>query len=227
MEVRPTAPNAALGVARKDLLAEARAPDGLSLAVLVGALVLLLFRVAAEGTPLPVGTALWVALLFSATAGLSRTFHAEAERGTLDLPLASPASPAALFAGKMLSGLVVTLACGLVMVAMAAAFFGGGVLREPLPVVAFVVLGGVGLAAQASFLSALSARSPTRAALFPVLMIPLCTPLLAWAARGTVAASLGAGFGDPALAFDLLAVALYDAAFVPLNAILVPLALRA
>lgn len=219
--------SAALLLARKDLRAEARAPDALSLSVLVGALVLLLFRVAAEGTPLPVGTALWVALLFSATAGLSRTFHAEAERGTLDLLLASPASPGALFAGKMLSGLAITLACGLVMVVLAAAFFGGTVLREPLPVLAFVVLGCVGLAAQASFLSALSARSPTRAALFPVLMIPLCTPLLAWAARGTVAASLGASFSDPLLAFNLLAVAAYDAAFLPLNALLIPLAMRA
>lgn len=225
MEVAALAPKATFEVARKDLRAELRSGDTLALELLVVALILLLFRAAAEGTPVPVGTALWVTLIFATSAGLARTFHAEADHGTLDLLIASPASPAALYLGKTLTAFILALVAGLAALLLAAAFFGAEFLREPLPLLALLSIGALGLAAQASLLSALSARSSTRAALFPLLMIPLATPLILWAARATVALSLGAPLADPAVWLNLSLAAAYDALFLPLNAALARFAL--
>lgn len=205
---------------------EARTRDMLALMVMLVALILLLFRVASEGTPVPAGTAVWVTMVFIATAGLARTFHGEADHGTLDLLLASPAGAASLYIGKTIAATVVILLGGGATILFAAAFFGVGFLREPGVVLAFFLLAAPGLAAQASFFSALSARSRTRAALFPVLMIPLVLPLMYWAARGTVAASLGAGFSDAAVWLNLAYIAAYDAIFVPLNSVLASYALE-
>lgn len=218
-------PSAALAVARKDLRAELRSGDMLALELLVVALILLLFRAAAEGTPVPVGTALWVTLIFATSAGLARTFHAEADHGTLDLLMASPAPPSALYLGKTLAGFALSLTAGFAAVLLAAAFFGTDFARQPLPLLALLVLGALGLAGQASLLSALSARSSTRATLFPLLMIPLALPLVLWAARGTVALSVGVPAGDPAVWLNLALVAAYDAFFLPLNVALARFAL--
>lgn len=224
--VSPLPGSTALEVARKDLAVEARTRDMLALMVMLAALILLLFRVASEGTPVPAGTAIWVAMVFIATAGLARTFHGEVEHGTLDLLLASPAGASALYFGKTIAATVVVLAGGGVTLVFAVAFFGTSFLRDPLVVLAFVALAAPGLAAQASLFSALSARSRARAALFPVLMLPLALPLMYWAARGTVAVTTGAALSDPEVWLNLAFVATYDAIFVPLNSLLSSYALE-
>ena len=199
--------------------------EQLALMGLLAFLIMLLFRVAAEGTVIPVGTALWVTLIFVVTGGLGRSFHAEADHRTLDLLLASPASPASLYLSKVFSSLVVAGAGAAASVVVAALFFGPGFARDPLALALFLILGCVGLAALAAFFSALSARAPARTALFPVLVIPLAVPLMLWAARGTVEASLGVPMSDPLVAVNLAYLAAYDTLFVALFAFLAPRAL--
>jgi len=219
--------SAVLQVARKDLLLESRAAEQLTLFAMLVALVLVVFRVAAEGRPVPVATALWVSLLLSASVALSRSFHAEADHGTLDLLLASPAAPAALFLGKAFAGAAFTFGAALFALVLCAAFFGADFVRDPVALVAFLGLGALGLSVQGAFFSALSARTRTRASLFPVLMIPFALPLFLWATRGTVASSLGAPLLGPAVLADLGLVAAYDALFLVLYTFLAPRALSA
>jgi heme exporter protein B len=221
----PLPRSAALVVARKDLALEGRTRDELALMGLVAVLIMLLFRVAAEGHPGLVSTAVWVTLVFSATAALARSFHAEADHGTLDLLLASPASASALYLGKALASFVVALAGAAIALVVALLFFGTAFVQSPAPLAAFLVLGALGLAAQTAFFSALSARSRARAALFPVLVIPLLIPLMLWAARGTAAAAEGAPADAPLVWLDLAYLAVYDALFLSLYFFLAPRAL--
>ena len=223
--VRPTANSAALLVARKDLTLEARAFEQVALMGLLTFLVMLMFRVAAEGMPVPVGTALWVTLIFATTAGLARSFHGEADHGTIDLLVASPAAPSSLYLGKVLSSFALAASGALIAVVVATLFFGGSLLRDPLALGLFLVLGCAGLSGLNAFFSALSCRARARAALLPVLVIPLAIPLMMWAARGTVAATAGMPWSDPAIWLNLSYLAAYDALFLSLFAFLSPRAL--
>jgi heme exporter protein B len=192
---------------------------------LVAVLIMLLFRVAAEGHPGLVGTAIWVTLIFAATAALARSFHAEADHGTLDLLLASPASASSLYLGKALASFVVALGGAAIALVVAVLFFGTSFAQDPALLAALLVLGALGLAVQTAFFSALSARSRSRAALFPVLVIPLLIPLVLWAARATAAATEGAPAERPLVWVNLLYLAVYDALFLSLYFFLAPRAL--
>ncbi len=221
------ASSAALLVARKDLALEARVLEQVALMGLLTFLIMLLFRVAAEGTPVPVGTALWVTLIFATTAGLARSFHGETDHGTIDLLVASPAAPSSLYLGKVLSSFALAASGALLAVVVAGLFFGGSILRDPVALALFLVLGCAGLSALNAFFSALSCRARARAALLPVLVIPLAVPLMMWAARGTVAATVGVAWADPAIWLNLSYMAAYDALFLSLFVFLSPRALSA
>src|SRR5204863_2729925 len=73
-------------LARKDLLLELRARDTLPAMLLfvVSTLVVFHFVLPAESSDLAATGLLWVALLFTALLGLSRSFAAEREQGVID-----------------------------------------------------------------------------------------------------------------------------------------------
>lgn len=191
-------------------------------------LILIVMRLAFDASRLaaPPSAILWVTLVFMTAAGLARTFHNESEQGTLDLLVASPASPTALFLGKFLSGFAIALIGGLLALILVAVFFGGAVFASPLALAAFVIVGTAGLAAQSAFLSALTARSRARAALFPVLYLPLAAPLMFWAVRGTEASAVQTAAASAEVLLDLGLLAAYAGLSVALYAVIFPWALE-
>jgi heme exporter protein B len=220
--------NPSFEVARKDLLVEGRGREALGLMAVLAALVVIVMRLAFDASRLsaPPSAVLWVTLVFITAAGLARTFHSESEHGTLDLLLASPASPAALYGAKFLSGLAVALAGGLLALVLTGLFFGGAPLSAWGPLSAFLVLGAAGLAAQSAFVSALSARSRARTALFPVLYLPLAAPLMYWVVRGTEAAGVATTSAGAEVVLDLGLVAAYDVLTLAVYFLLAPWALE-
>ncbi len=129
---------------------------------------------------------LWVAMLFAASVGLGRTFVGEVETGT-DLLLRLVATPGAVYTGKLLFTLGLTLGLGAVTVGAFLVVLGAPVAHAGL-LAATVVLGGTGLAGTTTLLAALVARARGGAALLPLLMFPLLVPLLLSAVRLTRAA---------------------------------------
>lgn len=211
-----------LGLARKDLVLEARTFDVLALMTILSVTLLVAFRVAFDAGSAPVSpaAALWVATAFLAALGLSRPFHAEAEAGTLDLLLASPATPIDMYLAKAISAAAVAAFGALLTLALVLFLFGPDLVREPLAVALLLALGVIGLAAQASLLSAASAAARTRGALFAVLFLPLVLPVLLWGVQGTQAAVDGAGLADGTVQTAAALLAAYDVLFVAVNSIL-------
>ncbi len=211
-----------LGLARKDLVLEARTFDVLALMTILSVTILVAFRVAfdAGSAPVSAAAALWVATAFLAALGLARPFHAEAEAGTLDLLLASPATAIDLYLAKVIAAAAVAAFGALLTLVLVLVLFGGDLVREPVAVAVLLALGVFGLAAQASLLSAASAGARTRGALFAVLFLPLVLPVLLWGVQGTQAAVGGAGFGDPAVLAAAALLATYDVLFLAVNSIL-------
>jgi heme exporter protein B len=189
-------------LARKDLLLELRARDTLPAMLLfvVSTLVVFHFVLPANSSDLAATGLLWVALLFTALLGLSRSFAAERDQGLIDGLVLAPSDRSAIWLGKALSILaflalaeVIALpAYGLFYRPVDAALIGG------------VALADVGIAAVGTLLAAMATASRARELLLPLLFLPLAIPIVV----GGVGASVA---GEPARYLALLG--LYDALF--------------
>jgi heme exporter protein B len=146
---------------------------------------------------------LWVVIFFAAMSGLSRSFVSEEERGTaMTLQLAARGS--AVFFGKLLFNLVLSLALNTVTVLLYAAFVNGFVIRTVSIFVVTIALGSVGLAGAATIIAAIIARANTKGTLYPVLSFPILLPLLLAVINATRLAAEGAFFAEAGGEFQLL-----------------------
>jgi heme exporter protein B len=189
-------------LARKDLLLELRARDTLPAMLLfvISTLVVFHFVLPGDSSDLAATGLLWVALVFTALLGLSRTFAAEREHGVIDGLVLAPSDRSAIWLGKTLS-VVAFLVLAEVLALPAFALFFGDV---DWPMIAGVALANLGIAAVGTFLAAVAAASRARELLLPLLFLPLAIPIVI----GGVGASVA---GDPGRYVGFLA--LYDAVF--------------
>lgn len=189
-------------LARKDLLLELRARDTLPAMLLfvVSTLVVFHFVLPAESSDLAATGLLWVALLFTALLGLSRSFAAEREQGVIDGLVLAPSDRSAIWLGKSLSILAFLGLAEVIALPAYALFF------RPVDaaLIGGVILADVGIAAVGTLLAAMATASRARELLLPLLFLPLAIPIVI----GGVGASVS---GEPARYLGLLG--LYDALF--------------
>lgn len=202
--------SAAWAVFLNDARLEIRTRTALGALAMFVAASLVLVYLALGRTPVSTAVAsalLWVVIVFAGAVGLGRAFVAEEERGTtLLLRLAAPAS--AVYVGKLMFNVVLTLALALVA--------GVGMriliptpLGAPAVFWSGLVLGALGLASTTTLLSALLARAQAAGPLLPVLAFPLLVPLLAPAVGLTITASGAAAGAWAAAQPDLVALGAY------------------
>ena len=153
---------------------------------------------------------LWMAALFAAVIASRRAFQLESEDGALEGLLLAPIDKAAVFLGK--SGAIAVELLGLIacVLVLVIALFDVRV-GAPLPLVAAFALGAIGLAAVGGLFGVVADAARTREAIFPLLVLPLVTPVVIAGVRATDLATSGHG-GEAAswlgllLAFDVLFV---------------------
>jgi heme exporter protein B len=189
-------------LARKDLLLELRARDTLPAMLLfvVSTLVVFHFVLPAESSDLAATGLLWVALLFTALLGLSRSFAAEREQGLIDGLVLAPSDRSAIWLGKALSILAFLALAELIALPAYGLFF------KPVDaaLVGGVALADLGIAAVGTLLAAMATASRARELLLPLLFLPLAIPIVI----GGVGASVT---DEPGRYLGLLG--LYDALF--------------
>lgn len=154
---------------------------------------------------------LWVAVLFSATLGMSRAFDRERESDTMRGLLLSPAPRAALFLGKAIGLFLLMAMVEVVVVPMVWFFFSAPMFDHPLPMAALVVLATSGVAVVGSVFAAMLMRTRARDILLPVVLYPILVPLFIAAIKGT-SAILGGDLDQAWFWIRFLGV--YDLAFV-------------
>jgi heme exporter protein B len=185
-------------VAVRELRAERRQPDGVVAAVtFIAVLVLLESLVVGPqiARDADVASALfWLALAFGTILATMRSFDRELEDDALEGLMALPGGRDALFGGKVLS-----LAIVLLLVAAV-----GGILALvlldlrialPLHLIVVVLLGVLALPPIVVVDVVLALRLRARAALVPILALPVLVPQLVAATRGTSAALSGDAVG--------------------------------
>jgi heme exporter protein B len=187
---------------RKDVLLELRSRDTLPAMLLfaVTALVVFHFALPADAGDRAELGLLWIALVFTALLGLTRTFAAEREHDVFDGLVLAPIDRSAIWAAKAVA-VIAFLAVAEAIALPAYALFFQPVTWE---LVAAVALADIGIAAIGALLAAIAAASRARELLMPLLFLPLAIPVVI----GGVGASVA---GNPASFLGFLV--LYDAVF--------------
>ena len=155
---------------------------------------------------------LWLAVLFAAVLASRRAYEAEAEDGAMEGLLLAPVDKAAVFLGKAAAVAAQLLVLEAAVVALVSGLFSLSLSGDVPQLAAAFVLGTVGLAAVGALFGALDVSARAREAVFPLLVLPLATPVLVAGVKATAFATAGRG-GEAGqwlgllVAFDLVILA--------------------
>jgi heme exporter protein B len=184
----------AVAIAGKDLRVEARGRNALGTLLPFAGTLLVSFGFAfGPGRQVLQQTApglLWMAVLFAGVMAARRAYQAEAEDGALEGLLLAPVDKAAVFVGKAAAVAVELGALVVVILLLVIALFDLS-FASPAAMLGAFALGSVGLAAIGGLFGVVAEAARTREAIFPMLVLPLATPVLIAGARATDLAAAG------------------------------------
>jgi heme exporter protein CcmB len=204
---------------RKDVTIEVRSRETLATTLFfaLSAVIVFAFALVRDGRVIVDAAAgiLWIAIAFSGTLALGRTFERERYTDTLRALLLAPANRPAIYVGKLLGVLTLILITELLLVPLVALLFDAALLQRPLLLMPLLFAGTLGFAAVGTLFAAMLVRARSRDVLLPVVLYPITIPVIIAGVRGTVA--LAQPVPDEAMAvFWLTLLACFDAVFVTL-----------
>lgn len=179
-------------IARKDLLVESRSRELAYTTLFFAVACILVFSFAfvdADGRPIPGAPAgiLWVAIAFSGTLALGRTFERERQSETLRALLLAPVERPAVYLGKLLALLLLMSGVELVIVPLVGLLFGAPIGAAPAMLAGLLLAGTVGFAAVGALFAAMLVRAKSRDVMLPVLLYPIAVPVVIAGVQGTQA----------------------------------------
>lgn len=193
--MRPNLLVASWHVLRKDLLIEWRTRARLTSLIFFAASTLLIFSFAMgpniEVLRAHAGAYLWLGILFASTLSLGESFRVEGENQALEGLKLIPVDPRAIFLGKVLGNTALLWLLALALLPVCVALFDIDPGRNPLALLAFVALGGVGISAPGTIYAAISSNARARDVMLPLLLFPVLMPMLLATVKGTSLALLG------------------------------------
>lgn len=200
----------------RDLRIELRTREALLAMGFYAVLVLVIFSFALSAdaalTRSVGGGLLWIAFLFAALVALDRAFLREGPEGALLGLQISPASRAALLAGKFASSFL--LMCGLeaILLPLFAVLFNAPAQARWSGIVLTVLLGTWALAAVGTYFSAMSLHARQRHLLLPLLLLPVSIPAILAMVEATQVYLTGIGVANYGLklllGYDIIFTAL-------------------
>jgi heme exporter protein CcmB len=206
-------------VFRKDVTVEVRSRETIATTLFFGlsAVLVFAFALVKEGRVVADAAAgiLWIAIAFSATLALGRTFERERFGDTLRALMLAPADRPAIYLGKLAGVFALVAATEVVLVPLVALLFDAALLRRPLLLGGLLLAGTLGFLAVGTLFAAMLARARSRDVLLPVLLYPVTIPVIIAGVRGTAALALTVP--DEAMAlFWLMLLVFFDVVFVTL-----------
>ena len=156
-------------VARKDLAVESRSRELLNTTVFFAVSCVVVFSVSfvgegGDGRAIADAAAgiLWIAIAFSGTLALGRTFERERYGDTLRALLLAPGARAAVYVGKLVGIVALLLTTQIVLVPLVALLFQARLFDHIGLMSALLVLGTVGFASVGTLFAAMLARARSR-----------------------------------------------------------------
>jgi heme exporter protein B len=217
--VRPGVLRAAWLIARKDLQVSWRSRELIYTTIFFAISCVLVFSFAfvREGQPIPNAAAgiLWVAIVFSGTLALGRTFERERQSETLRALLLSPVERPAIYLGKLASLLVLLVALQLILIPVVGFLFNAPIGRAPGLMTGLLATGTLGFAGVGTLFAAMLVRAQSRDVMLPLVLYPMIAPVILGGVQGT--AAIFAEEPNLAIAEIWLAMLVcFDAVFVTL-----------
>jgi heme exporter protein B len=205
-------------VLKKDVAIEARSWEVVTTTLFFAAACVIVFAFAfvKEGRAVEDAAAgiLWIAIAFSGTLALGRTFERERYSETLRALLLAPAPRPALYVGKLL-GMLALLAIAEVMLVPMVGLMFQATFSRPLLVAALLGGGTLGFCAVGTLFAAMLVRARSRDVLLPILLYPIVIPVIIAGVRGT-AALLSATPDEPTAVMWIGILAAFDIVFLTL-----------
>lgn len=207
-------------ILRKDFTIELKSLEVLTTTLFFAVACVLIFAFAfvKEGQA-PEGAAagiLWIAIAFSGTLALGRTFERERHGETLRALMMAPAPRSALYIGKLLGMLALMSVAELLLVPLVALLFQATWFSQPLLLIALIAGGTVGFSAIGTLFAAMLVRARSRDVLLPVLLYPITVPVIIAGVRGT-AALLASPADTPTAVMWIGILGAFDAVFITLS----------
>ena len=208
-------------VLRKDVAIEAKSWEVVTTTLFFAVSCVLIFAFALVKDGRAVGDAaagiLWIAISFSGTLALGRTFERERYAETLRALLLAPAPRAALYTGKLMGMLALLGLAELLLVPLVALLFqASAMFSRPLLLAGLLAGGTVGFCAVGTLFAAMLVRARSRDVLLPILLYPIIIPVIIAGVRGT-AALLGATPDEPTAIMWIGVLGAFDVVFVTLS----------
>jgi heme exporter protein B len=209
----------ALLVLRKDVAIEVKSREILFTTLFFAVSCILVFSFAFVSEGQPVGDVaagiLWIAIAFSGTLALGRTFERERYGETLKALLLAPVARPAIYLGKLLGVVLLLCLAEVLLVPLVALLFSASLFTRPLLLVALLLTGTVGFCAVGTLFAAMLVRARTRDVLLPILLYPITVPVMIAGVRGT-AALLAAPPDEPVATMWIGLLVSFDVVFVTL-----------
>ena len=206
-------------VVRKDVAVEVRSREVLFTTLFFALSCVLVFAVAfVREKPLPGAAAgiLWIAIAFSGTLALGRTFERERYSDTLHALMLSPAERPAIYLGKLLGILTLLIVMEVIVVPLVALMFQAQLFDHSLLLALLLLSGTLGFTAVGTLFAAMLVRARSRDVLLPILLYPITIPVMIAGVRGT--AGLLDATPDVAMArFWIVLLLFFDVVFVTLS----------
>ena len=206
-------------VLRKDIAVEVRSWELVSTTVFFAFTCVLVFAFALvqEGRAVAdvASGILWIAIAFSGTLALGRTFERERQTETLRALMLAPADRPAIYVGKLAGILLLMGLTELMLVPLIGLFFQAPIAERPLLLAALIAAGTIGYAAVGTLFAAMLVRARSRDVMLPILLYPITVPVMIAGVRGT--AALFQATPDEGLAqFWIALLVFFDVVFVTL-----------
>jgi heme exporter protein CcmB len=209
----------ALLVLRKDVAIEFRSFEILSTTLFfaISCVLVFAFALVRDGEVVADAAAgiLWIAIAFSGTLALGRTFERERYAETVRALLLAPAPRAAVYVGKLLGIVLLLAAAEIILVPLVALLFSAALFARPLLLAALLAGGTVGFAGVGTLFAAMLVRSRTRDVMLPILLYPITVPVIIAGVRGT-AALLAVPSDDSVAVMWISLLAAFDVVFITL-----------
>jgi heme exporter protein CcmB len=209
----------ALLVLRKDVAIEVKSLEVVSTTLFfaVSCVLVFAFALVRDGSVVVDAAAgiLWIAIAFSGTLALGRTFERERYADTLRALLLAPAPRAAIYVGKLLGIVLLLGVAELMLVPLVSLLFSTPLFARPLLFLGLLLTGTVGFASVGTLFAAMLVRSRTRDIMLPILLYPITVPVIIAGVRGT-AALLAETPDEPAALMWIALLASFDVVFVTL-----------
>jgi heme exporter protein B len=182
----------------KDLLSEIRTKESITSVLVFTLLVIVIFNFAFDsGTDtmnLVTPGVLWVTFAFAGVISLNRGFLVEKEENCIEGLLACPAPREVIYLGKAVSSLIFMFVVEAIALPIFAVLFNIPVITPEI--ITITLMTTIGFTSVGTLFSAMAVNTRAREMVLPILFLPLVSPVIISAVKGTGLALNGAAWGE-------------------------------